>query len=97
MPRETSLEFRAEAFNTFNHTQFRIYDPTLGNQPQNTVSCYGPTSYSAGDPGGETEPNTTGQPGSTGTDSGCLNGSSFLHPVDAHRPRTIQFGLKLNF
>ena len=21
------LEFRAEAFNVFNHTQFRIYDP----------------------------------------------------------------------
>ncbi|WP_263358129.1 TonB-dependent receptor [Acidicapsa ligni] len=91
------LEFRAEAFNVFNHTQFRIYDPTLGNQPQNTASCYGPSSYSAGDPGGETAPNTTGQPGSTGADPGCLNGSSFLHPVDAHRPRTIQFGMKLNF
>ncbi|HVJ07194.1 MAG TPA: carboxypeptidase-like regulatory domain-containing protein [Acidisarcina sp.] len=82
----TSLDFRAEAFNVFNHTQFRIYDPTLGNQPQNTASCYGPTSYSAGDPGGEVK-----------GDPGCLNGSSFLHPVDAHRPRTIQFGVKLAF
>src|SRR5208337_38607 len=24
---EDNLEFRAEAFNIFNHTQFRIYDP----------------------------------------------------------------------
>jgi hypothetical protein len=26
-----------------------------------------------------------------------LAGNSFLHPVDAHRPRTMQFGLKYNF
>jgi hypothetical protein len=69
----------------FNDTQFRIYDPTLGNQPNNTVSCYGPTApYSAGDAGG------TGDPG-------CLTGQSFLHPVDAHRPRTIQFALKFTY
>jgi hypothetical protein len=79
------VEFRAEAFNVFNHTQFRIYDPTMGNQPNNTVSCYGPTApYSAGDPGG-------------GSDPGCLSGQSFLHPIDAHRPRTLQFGLKLSY
>ena len=84
-----TLEFRAESFNVFNHTQFRIYDPVLGNQPNNTVSCYGPEgspdAYSAGDPGNGT------------SDTGCLTGSSFLHPVDAHRPRTIQFGLRLAF
>jgi hypothetical protein len=27
----------------------------------------------------------------------CLTGSSFLHPVNAHRPRTMQFGVKYTF
>jgi len=78
-----NAEFRTEAFNLLNTAQFRIYDPTLGNQAQNTVSCYGGDAayYSAA--------------GGDGTD--CLTGSSFLHPVDAHRPRTIQFALKLAF
>jgi hypothetical protein len=78
-----SAEFRMEAFNLFNHTQFRIYDPTLGNQAQNEVSCYGgPAAYYS----------------AVGGDGvNCLTGSSFLHPVDAHRPRTIQFALKLFF
>jgi hypothetical protein len=77
------LEFRAEAFNVFNHTQFRIYNSNLGNTSNNTVSCYGgpSTGYSAA--------------GGGGVD--CLTGSAFLHPVDAHRPRTIQLGLKLSF
>ena len=77
------LEFRAEAFNLFNQTQFRIFDPALGNQAQNTLSCYGPysTAYSGA--------------GGNGTD--CTTGSSFLHPVDAHRPRTLQLALKLAF
>lgn len=79
----SEVEFRAEAFNIFNHTQFRIYDPNFGNTGSNTISCYGGPNYSAGAyfPGG--------------TD--CLTGSSFLHPVDAHRPRTLQFALKYMF
>jgi hypothetical protein len=78
------LEFRAEAFNVFNHTQFRIYDPILGNQANNTVSCYSDSAASGYSAAGDSS-----------TD--CLSNSSFLHPVDAHRPRTIQFGLKLDF
>jgi Carboxypeptidase regulatory-like domain len=79
----SEVEFRAEAFNIFNHTQFRIYDPNFGNTGNNSVSCYGGPNYSAGAyfPGG--------------TD--CLTGSSFLHPVDAHRPRTLQLALKYSF
>jgi len=76
-------EFRAEAFNIFNHTEFRVYDPdNPGSTGNNVVSCYAGPSYSAGfkDSAGD-----------------CVTGASFLHPLDAHRPRTIQFGLKLGF
>jgi hypothetical protein len=77
------LEFRAEAFNVFNHTQFRIYDPdNPGSSGNNIISCYAGPQYSAGFKG-------------SGVD--CVTGASFLHPLNAHRPRTIQFGLKLGF
>jgi hypothetical protein len=85
------LEFRAEAFNVFNHTQFRIFDPNLGNTGTNVISCYGGPNYSAG----YMAPLDPVSGSSTGTD--CVTGSAFLHPVDAHRPRTIQFGLKYLF
>jgi len=78
-----NFEFRAEAFNLLNHTQFRIFNPNLGNTANNTINCYGSAAanYSAA--------------GGGGVD--CLTGSALLHPVDAHRPRTIQFGLKYSF
>ena len=75
------VEFRIESFNVFNHTQFRITDPSNpGNTGNNIISCYGSQSesYSAGAPE-------------------CLAGQSFLHPVDAHDPRILQFGLKASF
>ena len=84
-PTEASeLEFRAEAFNIFNNSQFRIYDPdNPGGTGNNVISCYAGPQYSAGfsDKGG----------------ADCVTGASFLHPIDAHRPRTVQFGLKLSF
>lgn len=81
---ERDLEFRVEGFNVFNHTQFRIYDPSHpGNTGNNIIGCYGAASanYSAA--------------GGGGVD--CLTGNSFLHPVDAHDPRILQFGLKFAF
>jgi len=79
----SSVEFRMEVFNFFNNTQFRIYDPTLGNQANNTVNCYGGLGVGYSAAGGD------------GTN--CLTGSAFLHPVSAHRPRTGQLGIKWAF
>jgi len=82
------LEFRAEAFNVFNHTQFRVYDPdNPGSSGNNVISCYAGPVYSAG------FGTTIHQVAS----ADCVTGASFLHPLNAHRPRTIQLGLKLSF
>jgi hypothetical protein len=113
------LEFRTEVFNVFNHTQFRIYDPNLGNTANNIISCYGPGAYTAFSRNGQevlasssnlTGPDFSAAGGSatvttfnngvptTATEhTDCLTGSSFLHPVNAHRSRTMQFGLKYIF
>jgi len=81
-----SLEFRAEAFNVFNHTQWGYIGGGGGsaanNSPiasfTNTVGCYGGANLNAGDP------------------STC-GGQGFLSPNGAHNPRILQLGLKLIF
>ena len=92
----SNLEFRAEGFNVFNHTQFRIFNPNIGNAANNTISCYGGGlggPYTAA--GGLTILPGTSNPEPENVD--CTSGSAFLHPIDAHRPRTIQLGLKYSF
>ena len=80
----SQLSFHADVFNVFNHTEFRVYDPdNPGSSGNNIISCYGGPVYSAGF-------QSTG-----GAD--CVTGASFLHPLNAHRPRTVQFGLKWAF
>lgn len=80
----TELEFHADFFNIFNHTQFRNYDPdNAAGTGNNVVSCYAGPSYSAG------------FQGAGGAD--CITGASFLHPLNAHRARIMQFGLKWAF
>ena len=90
----SQLEFRAEGFNVFNHTQFRIYNPNIGNTESNVISCYGGPNYNAF--GGLTVL-PTAPSGTEPINVDCTTGSGFLRPVDSHRPRTIQFGLKYSF
>lgn len=81
---DSQVEFRAEAFNLFNHTQFRIYDAAhTGKAGNNVINCYGGTAAGYSAAGGD------------GAD--CLTGNSFLHPIDAHDPRILQMALKLAF
>jgi hypothetical protein len=88
----SNLEFRLEGFNIFNHTQFRIFNSNIGNTAENTVSCYAGALSNFSAAGGYIA-SSTGQP----VPVDCTTGSSFLHPVDAHRPRTLQLGLKYSF
>ena len=80
----SQMDFHADFFNIFNHTEFRVYDPdNPGSSGNNIISCYAGPVYSAG------------FQGSGGAD--CVTGASFLHPLNAHRPRTVQLGMKWAF
>jgi hypothetical protein len=80
-----SFEFRAEAFNVFNHTEFGYIGGDAGsaannsgiNSASNSVGCY------AG-------------PNNTPDDPSCL-GAGLLRPAAAHNPRILQLALKLIF
>lgn len=87
---DRSLEFRVESFNTFNHTQFRVYDPTNpGNTGNNIITCYDTTFVACTGTGSSFNQGVGNASGTTA--------SSFLRPVDAHRPRTLQLGVKFFF
>jgi hypothetical protein len=80
-----ALEFRTEAFNVFNHTEWGYIAGGAGSAGGNggitggsgSAGCYGSGTFNAGD-------------------SSCL-GNNFLRPGLAHNPRILQLGLKLIF
>jgi carboxypeptidase family protein len=90
------FEFRAEAFNVFNHTEFAWLGGGAGSaggnspfsSPTNTATCYGGPNFSAGDPSCVLPPDS---PTSTN------QGSPFLRAASAHNPRILQLGLKFIF
>ena len=81
----TSFEFRTEAFNVFNHTEWGYIAGGAGSAAGNgsftggssSAGCYG-TDGNAGDPG-------------------CISSSNFLRPGAAHNARILQFALKFIF
>jgi len=83
---QTAIEFRAEAFNVFNHTQYSlgpIENPTGGVTM--AMTCTGSTApYSAGDTTACVGPNSA-------------NASAFGEINNAHLARILQFSLKLLF
>jgi hypothetical protein len=80
------FEFRAEAFNVFNHTEWGPIGGAAGGTAaangfsagNNNMGCYGGANNSAGDPS-------------------CLGSSSFLYIGVAHPARILQLGLKFIF
>jgi hypothetical protein len=80
------FEFRAEAFNVFNHTQWAYIGGDNGSGAasagngsgnSNVIGCYGGNNNSAGD-------------------ASC-NQTGLLHPNSAHYPRILQLALKFVF
>jgi Carboxypeptidase regulatory-like domain len=81
-----SFEFRAEAFNVFNHIEYAWLGGGLGSaasnspnaSPNNTVTCYAGPNNSAGDPS-------------------CTSANGYLRPAVAHNGRIMQLGAKVIF
>ena len=79
------FEFRAEAFNVFNHTQFGYVGAVPGSAANNSAitsfansaGCYVGAGNTAGDPS-------------------CLSGG-FLRPAGAHNARILQLAMKFIF
>ena len=72
--------------------QFRLETFNLFNHTQFRI-------YDQSNPGNPGNNVISCYAGATNTagDPGCVASSSFLHPVDAHRPRTMQLGFKFLF
>ena len=81
-----AFEFRAEAFNVFNHIEYAWLGGDSGsaasNSPfsnsNNTITCYGGANNSAGDPA-------------------CTSANAYLRPAAAHNGRILQLGAKFIF
>ncbi|MGA8619513.1 MAG: carboxypeptidase regulatory-like domain-containing protein [Candidatus Sulfotelmatobacter sp.] len=79
------FEFRAEAFNVFNHVEYTWLGGDAGSAADNSgrgtdsneIACYGGANNSAGDP--------------------SCGGSSYLRSAGTHLPRILQLGLKFIF
>ncbi|HUK26014.1 MAG TPA: carboxypeptidase regulatory-like domain-containing protein [Terriglobales bacterium] len=76
-----AFEFRAEAFNVFNHTEFAWLGGDLGSAASN--SPFASSNNSA--------------PCYTQGDSSCIQENSFLRPAAAHNGRILQLGAKFIF
>jgi hypothetical protein len=76
-----NAEFRTEAFNVFNHTQFQ----GVNNSP----SCFLPNLNFAYNAGSSECVNGDLPQG--------IEPSGFMHPNTVHDPRLLQFALKLIF
>jgi hypothetical protein len=83
------FEFRAEAFNIFNHTEYSWLGGDAGSAANNqglgtassSIGCYGGTNNNAGDPS-------------------CIfpgSGVAFGQAAASHLPRILQFALKFIF
>ena len=80
------FEFRAEAFNVFNHIEYAWLGGDGGSAAQNspfgssnsTLTCYG-------------------GPGNTAGDPGCTGTNAYLRPAAAHNGRILQLGAKFIF
>jgi hypothetical protein len=80
-----SFEFRAEAFNVFNHTEFGYIGGDAGSAGNNSgLSSF---TNSAGCYAG---------PNNTINDPSCLGGG-LLRPATAHEARVLQLALKFLF
>jgi hypothetical protein len=80
-----SVEFRAEAFNVFNHVEWSYIGGgggsaagNNGGSGLNNLNCYGGPNNSAGDPT-------------------LCSGQGFLSPNGTHNARILQLALKFMF